>query len=41
MPSTKNKVRPQNISHEHELDSKGVYALEYSSMFMRQLGIIK
>lgn len=27
MPSTKNKVQPQNISHEHELDSKGVYQL--------------
>ena len=27
MPSAKNKVQPQNISHEHELDSKGVYQL--------------
>ena len=27
MPSTRNKVQPQNISHEHELDSKGVYQL--------------
>ena len=27
MPSDKNKVQPQNISHEHELDSKGVYQL--------------
>lgn len=27
MPSAKNKVQPQNISHAHELDSKGVYQL--------------
>ena len=27
MPSAKNKVQPQNISHEHEPDSKGVYQL--------------
>ena len=27
MPSTRNKVQPQNISHEHELDPKGVYQL--------------
>ena len=27
MPSAKNKVQPQKNSHEHELDSKGVYQL--------------
>ena len=27
MPSAKNKVQPQKKSHEHELDTKGVYQL--------------
>ena len=27
MPSAKNKVQPQKVSHEHELDPTGVYQL--------------
>ena len=27
MPSAKNKVQPQKKTHEHELDTKGVYQL--------------